>query len=290
MERNNYFREQSNICPGTEQLLRYAREEATSDEMNKIERHLDFCEMCSAELEGLLLLENPADIKKISENLNQEIDKILAGKKTKKYNLTYYRWIAAASFFILIGGIYFVLQTMFAVDRQMETARKETIKRIKITNKEAVKYECTREIPIETISYLPNLQYEEAQSEEILIADEKDYVALASGETIKSESEDLKKVSDEIVAYDKLLKFEEYKQKTDKKEKSVECAKISVAGGTNKDIENAPNTGIDEKTLWDKALKLIKEDKPKEARKILRQLIEMHGSYEDSAKNKLKEL
>lgn len=301
MKQINHLKIQSFECPDSGQLLRYAKGEASSDEMNRIERHLEICEICNAELEGILLLDNPGDIHTISSDLNKRIDTTLIDKKTKKYNFVNYRWIAAASFLLLVSGTYFILNHVFVEKKQIESARKDQFRSIepgrnKITGKDID----TLEKAPSLISYSKNKDYEQVfsisrEQIDILMPGEKN---ITTNDSISNLS-DLKYISvadaeeylpETTVLTDRAEFQEKDEMKADKKEKLVDQAGAQLNQQSSKKIRTAKDTEMDEKTLWDKAIKLIQEDKPREAKIILKQIIDFHGSYEDSAKQKLKTL
>ena len=64
----------SKNCIPRNTLISYTEGKLSDGEMNAIEHHLSDCPMCTDELEGLRILENPQDIEVIEQKLNMAID------------------------------------------------------------------------------------------------------------------------------------------------------------------------------------------------------------------------
>lgn len=104
---SNIFGMDSSCIP-QETLTKYLKGELSGAEMNAVERHLSGCPMCSDELEGLTLLENPDDIKRIAQSINQRIEESIVQRRKSFWYSTQFK--VAASVLLLVavsGAIYF---------------------------------------------------------------------------------------------------------------------------------------------------------------------------------------
>lgn len=110
MKEKDNISNQGSDCLTTGMLLKYIKGELSGLEMNQVERHLAGCEMCSDELEGLSIMENPEKIDQISHELNQRIDLITTTPKKEIPYLGMYIRLAAS--IIIILGISTVIYFM----------------------------------------------------------------------------------------------------------------------------------------------------------------------------------
>ncbi len=101
MKEDNHISNHENRCITTDMLIKYIKGELSGLERNRIERHISSCEMCSDELEGLSIMENPKMVDEISFELNQRIDKLTAKPKREIPYLGMYLKIAASIVFII---------------------------------------------------------------------------------------------------------------------------------------------------------------------------------------------
>ena len=101
----------TNSCIPRSTLISYIKGELDNLEMNAIEQHLMACPMCSDELEGLMLLNNPSDIDEISERLNLAIDEKV-NKSKIKITLTPFRVAAAIALLIGFASIIYFTSTL----------------------------------------------------------------------------------------------------------------------------------------------------------------------------------
>ncbi|MCP4520492.1 MAG: zf-HC2 domain-containing protein [Cytophagales bacterium] len=85
-------------CPTNEQLLKYAQNALSTQEMHEIEKHLLSCEACNEAMDGLLLFENP-------DTLTQYDKEIRSSFRVSKTN---YLKIAA-----MFAGLLVSLSTVF---------------------------------------------------------------------------------------------------------------------------------------------------------------------------------
>ena len=74
MKEDNHISNHENGCITTDMLIKYIKGELSGLERNRIERHISSCEMCSDELDGLSIMENPEMVDEISQELNQRIE------------------------------------------------------------------------------------------------------------------------------------------------------------------------------------------------------------------------
>jgi len=100
-----------NRCIPRSTLISYIKGELGNLEMNAVEQHLVACPMCSDELEGLMLLNNPSDIDEISDRLNLAIDE-KAKKPKLKITLTPFRIAAAIALLIGFASIIYFTSTL----------------------------------------------------------------------------------------------------------------------------------------------------------------------------------
>ncbi|NOU16546.1 MAG: hypothetical protein HOO91_03185 [Bacteroidales bacterium] len=88
-------------CVGSDMLLKYVKGELSGQERNMVEKHLSICEMCSDELEGLLLLDDHNKVDSIVNELNIRVDKLVDGKSKVIPAWSFYLRIAASITLIL---------------------------------------------------------------------------------------------------------------------------------------------------------------------------------------------
>jgi len=86
-------------CPSQDSLLQYVRGMLSVKDKREIEKHLTDCEMCSDEIEGLLLLKKPEAIESIELELDSKIDILI--KKEKKGDYGFFFKIAATVVMVL---------------------------------------------------------------------------------------------------------------------------------------------------------------------------------------------
>lgn len=109
MKEDNHISNHESGCIDTDILIKYIKGELSGLERNRIERHISTCEMCSDELEGLSIMDNPYRVDEISLELNQRIDKLIEKPEREIPYLGMYLKIAA-SIVLIIGvstAIYF---------------------------------------------------------------------------------------------------------------------------------------------------------------------------------------
>lgn len=115
-------------CFSEEKLVKYVNNELSSEENSVIDKHLEHCEMCSDVVDGLLMMDSPNDIFAEKKLLDEEIDKLVAGKTKKKIILnTKLRAIAAVALLLLISGTYFIANQLTEKNQNIgiETADKD---------------------------------------------------------------------------------------------------------------------------------------------------------------------
>ncbi|GEM_PF-1589505 len=88
-------------CVGSDMLLKYVKGELSGQERNMVEKHLSICEMCSDELEGLLLLDDHNKVDSIVNELNTRVDNIVEGNDKVIPAWSFYFRIAASITLIL---------------------------------------------------------------------------------------------------------------------------------------------------------------------------------------------
>lgn len=94
-------------CPADGVLQKYLNGELTHAQKHEIEKHLIDCEMCSDELEGLRLMNNPKELNIVIERINTKINKKF--KTEKKQFLNNWSKIAAAIVILVAIGSLFIL-------------------------------------------------------------------------------------------------------------------------------------------------------------------------------------
>jgi len=112
MKTNDNISDYNQGCIPSDILLKYIKGELLGMERNRIERHLATCEMCSDELEGLSIVENPEMIDEISLELNQQIDDFTTTPKKELPSLDLYFRIAAG-IAMLFGASTIIYFTAF---------------------------------------------------------------------------------------------------------------------------------------------------------------------------------
>ncbi|RPH31726.1 MAG: hypothetical protein EHM93_12320 [Bacteroidales bacterium] len=101
MKEDNHILNHENGCITSDMLIKYIKGGLSGWERNRIERHISSCEMCSDELEGLSIMENPERVDEISYELNQSIDKLTVKPEREMPYLGMYLRIAASIVFII---------------------------------------------------------------------------------------------------------------------------------------------------------------------------------------------
>lgn len=109
MKTNNNISNNNEGCMTSDMLLKYIKGELSGFEKNRVERHLSSCEMCSDELEGLLLLQNPDDISKIENRLNARIDEVVDDEKKIASWGTYFKIAASVTLLLGISSLIYFL-------------------------------------------------------------------------------------------------------------------------------------------------------------------------------------
>jgi len=95
----------SSGCPNDGVLQKYLNGELSHQQKHKIEEHLINCEMCSDELEGLLIINNTKELDIVVERINNKINDKLKSQKTK-FIYTYGKIAAALLILISIGSLF----------------------------------------------------------------------------------------------------------------------------------------------------------------------------------------
>jgi len=118
----------STECLSEEMLVKYLKNELTSEQKHFTEIHLTDCEICQDLVDGLSELENIDELSLIVSELNQKIDKKLEQTKPKVVFLNLRRIISiAASFLILVGLTYFITRIFTNSDTFMaENSKSES--------------------------------------------------------------------------------------------------------------------------------------------------------------------
>lgn len=103
------------LTPGA--LKGYSSGQLTGFQQEKVDSHLESCELCSDALEGIQLLSDPQKldniVAEINENLNSNLSYNQSKKEAVQNRLIY---IAAAASVIILIGFYFYLQDTFDPD------------------------------------------------------------------------------------------------------------------------------------------------------------------------------
>lgn len=68
-------------CLSSQEMLDYTQGILSPTEQHRIEKHLLDCEFCTDAMEGMVMMENPNDILNIEEELNFDIDALIAGEE-----------------------------------------------------------------------------------------------------------------------------------------------------------------------------------------------------------------
>jgi len=89
-------------CPSNDILKKYLNGELSHKQQHEIEKHLIDCEMCSDELEGLRIMNNPKEFNAIVDRLNNKI----INKFRFKFINTYGKIAAALLILISIGSLF----------------------------------------------------------------------------------------------------------------------------------------------------------------------------------------
>jgi len=94
-------------------LLKYINNELSDEESAVLETHLQECEVCSDQLDGLLMMENPEEVFAVSAELNKLIDsKSKAKRKVLGMEPNSFRAIAAVFILLMISGAYVILNNL----------------------------------------------------------------------------------------------------------------------------------------------------------------------------------
>lgn len=110
MGANTHIHQIASECISQDVMIKYINGELDGRMMNRIERHLSVCPMCADEMEGLQQLDNPEEIKAISEDLNSQIDHKIY-KKERKIRVAYIARVAAVLVLVMsvsVLVIYFL--------------------------------------------------------------------------------------------------------------------------------------------------------------------------------------
>lgn len=81
-------------CITQDALIKYIQGKLSDGDTAQVECHIADCPMCSDELDGLRLLDNPSDVKRIAARINKKIDRHLDEQK-KIINLNFMIRVAA---------------------------------------------------------------------------------------------------------------------------------------------------------------------------------------------------
>lgn len=113
MQENSNIFDESSGCIRQEILLKYLKGKLSGKERNLVERHLQECEMCSDELEGLSNLSEPDRIAEIEADINSMVDKRTTPRILWLDPKVVYRVAAVAVLTIGVSTLlyYFVLKT-----------------------------------------------------------------------------------------------------------------------------------------------------------------------------------
>ncbi len=108
MKDENNISNHSGDCISTDVLLKYIKGELSGYMKNMVERHVASCEMCSDELEGLSLMEEPERIDEITLDLRRKVDETI-NLPYKEIPYLKFSIQVAALMLILIGvsALYF---------------------------------------------------------------------------------------------------------------------------------------------------------------------------------------
>lgn len=99
-------------CVPQETLIKYIKGELSGPEMNAVEKHIAGCPMCSDELEGLSLLEQPDDIKNITHSINQRIEESISQRDKNFWHSTQLRVAASILLLIAVSGVIYFMSTL----------------------------------------------------------------------------------------------------------------------------------------------------------------------------------
>lgn len=96
-----------------EHLLKYLNNKLSDEENEILEVHLRECNVCSDQLDGLLMMEDPEEIFAISQDINKIIDsKTKSKKRILGMNPTAIRAVAAIFILVAISGAYVILDNI----------------------------------------------------------------------------------------------------------------------------------------------------------------------------------
>lgn len=294
METNDNISEYIEGCIPSDLLLKYIKGELSGPEKNRIERHLSSCEMCSDELEGLSIMENPERIEGISNELNQQIDALTAKPRREIPNLGLYLRVAA-SIVLILGVSTIIYFTAFRKSSPLlpnyAMMEIESPKSVKEPNKDLMKMDMAAEA-----EKMEDLAKESKPSQENIGGNRKEereeeirYVAPVVVDSISDKNADKSIVeNDEMVAFDttkfKMAEVVEDNQVADEKldqpvtvaaEMSTKSArgvlaKKDLASGISASKEKATFETYNERK--ETALDLFSKEKYKDAVIILNKL------------------
>ncbi|MFH2143245.1 MAG: hypothetical protein ABIJ97_12535 [Bacteroidota bacterium] len=100
-------------CPSIDILKDYVAGKLSANDMHQVEKHTNTCEMCSDELEGLLLIDNNEEFDSLINGLNLKIQERvdeLSNKKNRKNKIWIYPSIAATILILAASIFIFVNQ------------------------------------------------------------------------------------------------------------------------------------------------------------------------------------
>ena len=108
----------SSVCLTTETMQKYIAETLSKEEKRNVEMHLADCEICSDELEGLMLLQNPEQLNVLVDKLNKKIDLKTKSKSELVFLQIKPYYSAAALVLVLISISIFLVLNDFSTSNQ----------------------------------------------------------------------------------------------------------------------------------------------------------------------------
>lgn len=93
-------------CISEEMMIRYIKDELSSKEKHKVEKHVLDCSLCADALEGLMLVEDKSRIRPIIQNINQKVLRIKPQTRVIWMD-TRVRVAIAAGFALLIVSVFY---------------------------------------------------------------------------------------------------------------------------------------------------------------------------------------
>ncbi len=91
-------------CPEEGVLQKYLKGELTHDQRHEVEKHLIDCEMCSDELEGLRLMNDPKRLNVVVGRINSRIDEKFKIRQIRPFS-NFLRIAAVVLAFIVVGSL-----------------------------------------------------------------------------------------------------------------------------------------------------------------------------------------